>query len=176
MALSLRPLTDCFSLIWENDPAIDFDKYKEEHADASGKTSIRINAEKLAADYYVAFDTLNFMPMLKEGEKPSLFRFEPIAASRLRELHRVERPVDGQITKIAASLAFRMALVAFDDVAIDGMPKFQRATDPRYPTLGSLVSLEWTNFMDAVAREMGHDSISSDLGWLVVVRSSPRPK
>ena len=164
MAISMRPLTDSFSLVWRHDPAIDREKFATE--------------EEFDKAYQTAVDTLDFAPLLKEGEAPTWFKFKPIPASRMAELSESRPELDeGRLTTKGASLAFRMALASEPgDLKLDGMPKWGRSTDQQYPSLGALVSIAWCDFLDACANEMGHAPMTQSLGALAIIRSMPRPK
>lgn len=152
MALHVRPLSEGFALAYAYDPAFDIDR--PDHIEG----------------YKRALDTLDFSPLVKNGQPASMFHFRALALSELRALHALGRDV------LMPWLAFRLCLQRVDNCT--GLEQLQRAPDPEYPSLGSMVSLRQTNLIDAVPLALGRvaGELITDLGHAVIARSAtPSP-
>ena len=201
MALKGKALADHFPFVWRYDSAIDMEKYSAGITlatvtrssfsdDAQGQEDYDKAVKQAKADYdkavHIVFDkaynnaveTLDFAPLLKPGDAPTVFKMRPIAASKMAELHEATPGLDeGRLTGKSATLAFRMSLMSEpNDLGIDGMPKWSKGSDRDFPTLGALVSIAWCDHLDSFATEAGYASITQSLGALAILRSMPRPK
>jgi hypothetical protein len=145
MALPVRPLTEGFALAYAWDPAFESDRdgYLEE--------------------YRRCVETLDFSPLLRAGEQPTLFHFRPLKASELRKLDL------GNVGQ-AAYLAFRLCLARIENGG--SLEKIDRAVDPGHVELGKILSVRCTDVIDALPVALGRPvgDLITDLGVAVLGR------
>jgi hypothetical protein len=154
--LTSRPLTDSFALAWKHDPALASD------------------LPDFAEQYQRAIETLDFAPLTREGQRPTLFHLKALRGVALEALRASAK---GELGPTEAITAFRASLVRLEHA--DGLPELTWTTDHERRDLGRLVSVEWMAMLDAIGTEFGHpfNSIALQLGMAVLQRSiTPSPK
>lgn len=153
-----RTLSDQFSLVWARDPALDVDRLDAEHAEDSTKPNF-------ADAYKRACETQDWAPLLKAGEKATVFRFRLLTGrigDRVKDMARSGEAGPNEVLGIA----FRVALVSIDGWG-SPLPKFSRVKDAEYKHLGEMFSLDC---YEALCERTGE--CTKDLGLLVLTRSS----
>jgi hypothetical protein len=156
--LVARPLSDTFSLPWSGDSAIDS------------------SVEDFDDKFRQCRETLNFSPLIKPGETPTMFVFKAIRGPEMEALRATSK--NGEFSPTEAILAFRMALIRVDNA--DGFPKLVKVSDGANRELGLMVADSFMRFLDAQATEHwgnAFNGVASELGTGVFLRSiSPSPK
>ena len=146
MAIASLPLSDSFALIWEHDDALDRDR------------------ETFAHDYRVAFETLNWEPLIRPGKAPTYFHFRVIKMDVQRRLWDA---AIGPMERIETG--FRLALTRIDN--FPGAPDVARKRHPDLRQYGESASMEIVQHLDDCARAAGVDSPVMALGILALERS-----
>ena len=126
MNLLGRTLSDQFALVWARDPALDVDRLDAEHAEDPTKPNF-------ADAYKRACETQDWSPLLKPGEKATVFRFRLLTGrigDRVKDMARSGEAGPNEVLGIA----FRVALVSIDGWG-SPLPKFSRVKDAEYTHL-----------------------------------------
>lgn len=149
---SSRPLTSGFALAYAYDPA--FDSEQAGYGEA----------------YRRCLETLDFAPITKPGQSPTLFHFRPLAMHEVREIY-------AMAPGLAAWVAFRLSLTAVTDGGPE-LAKLEKTVDSRVAGLGKMLSLKQTEMIEMISAELGRiaGEIVTDLGGAVIARTAaPRP-
>lgn len=140
-----RPLTDSIRLVYSHDPALDTSR----------------------PDYDAVYDRcvtrLDFSPIIKAGEQPTWFVFQPLSISQVRRILDVSSPTRH------FWLAFRMSLrrIEGSDVEVD------RGVDQDYAKLGELVKVDLMDALEEVPKGLGRPpfELVNDMGAAVLARA-----
>jgi len=157
--LSHRPLSDSFTIVWKNDPALDPARLDQEHADDPQKPDF-------ADAYKRALETQDWSPLLKGTESPTVFTFRLLVGTtgkRIRDM--VGSGAIGNIEGLG--VVFRMACIGIAGWG-PPLPQFKRDNDRQYPQLGEMLSAEC---YAALCKCVG-DQLDVDLASIVLNRSS----
>lgn len=162
-----------FSLVWENDPALDRPRRDAFDLGDDGDAAFAKAEAAFANKLRVAEETGNYGAVLKPGERPTLFSFELIRGKHLHRLQGLRRSSGQKVEGLELCvLAFRMALTGVDNY--DGAPSTDKAIDPDFPDLGPMLPDQAVRQIESDA---GHWLITAQLGDRVYARSvTPRPK
>lgn len=156
-----------YSLVYSRDPALDWPvrvEPSDEEGDKAWKARLADWHQKLS----VARSTGDWSPLLKPGQKPTIFHFRQVPGDVWGALQRV---MDGLSHLERCALMIRAALVRFED----GFPdhKIERAehvdTNGKPTGIGQIVTVATTNLLDAIespAHLIDRGDIILEVGFL----------
>ena len=170
MSLFSRPLSDTLTIVWRGDPALDRERLDAEHAEdkaaiEAGDTTVVLRPDFDDA-YQRAYETQAWDPLVKPGEKATVFTFRLLVGvhgQRLRDMAHSGAVGPSEAT----GLAFRMGITAVLGWP-PRFPPFARAHDKKMNTLGEMLTPEC--FL-ALCKATGNGCPEA-LGWLLLTRSS----
>lgn len=142
-----------FALAWDRDDKFDRERLDAEHAADAQKPDFQ-NA------YERAYETLDWQPLCRPGESPTLFWFRPVTG---RTLHRLIDKDCGALEKSA--LAFRLGLRRIDN-GPSGLDSLDPKLDRDYPDLGPMLGAKTFEQLSM----FGYLVVA--LGNMVIARSS----
>jgi hypothetical protein len=168
MTCLYRPQTERLVLAWSGDPAFNVAKFE-----VKGKWTEK-SAAAWSAAFRVATETLDYTPLLKPGETPTLFHFLPMAfMQRQRLLDRYSL----SLGNVADAMIWRMCLLDVEGWP-EGAPSLvERAVDAQAPELGNVLAEEIVEVVASFGT-LVHGTrpllpIVKELAGIVVNRGSP---